>query len=350
MNQLETLNRDIICEKLKSFAKDKKKLLIICHRNPDADTVGSAFALKLIYRALGGSAKCVCDSDAPKYLHFLYSSQETVNYRSNDDNRHDVFCAVDVASTEQLGRLDYLAEKVDFMVDHHGTGTPFAPCWVEPDASACAELICKIYRKLVLEGSIIKDADIARRLYAGISADCGSFKYSNTTPETHMLAASLIDDISKANDGKETHSEIAAKLFDSNSKEDLTAAKLTIEKIKYAADGLISYAVITSEDIQKAGIDEGCLGKSINILRSIDGILGSFVIKQQRDKSLFRVSTRSNCGLNVSEICAEFGGGGHAKASGATITADSPHQAEELMVKAFENAVDRYIKKERHDL
>lgn len=350
MNEFETLNRDLICEKLKIFAAEKKKLLILCHRNPDADTIGSAFALKLIYRALGGSAKCVCDTDAPKYLHFLYSAQETVNYRSNDDSRHDVFCAVDVASAEQLGRLGYLAEKIDFMIDHHGTGKPFAPCWVEPGASACAELICKIYRKLVLEGSVEKDADIARRLYAGISSDCGSFKYSNTTPETHMLAAALIDDISKAEDGKENHADISTRLFDANSKEDLAATKLTIEKIKYAADGLISYAVITSKDMQNAGIDESCLGKSISILRSIEGVLGSFVIKQQKDKNQFRVSTRSNCDLNVAKICEKFGGGGHAKASGASIVAETPRQAEELMVAAFESAVNAYMEKERRDL
>lgn len=339
------LNRDKVCETLKTLAKEKKKLLIVSHKNPDADTIGSAFALKLIYEGLGGSAKCVCDSDAQEYLYFLYSGQATVNYRVNDDVRHEAICSVDVASRAQLGRLDFLADKFDFMIDHHISGEPFAPYWTDYDASACSELITKIYKKLVLEGCIKKNPDIARRLYAGISADCGSFKFSNTTPETHMLAASLLDEISKAKDGKLSASDIARALYDNKTKDELLATKVTIEKMHFICDDRIAYAVITLDDMKAAGVGADSFGGSIGTLRCVNTVMAAFIIKQQKDKKTYRVSTRSNSDINVSEICARFGGGGHIKASGATITADSPEEAEKIMVAAFEEAINKYIDK-----
>lgn len=340
MSNYTAINREEICKQLKAMAKSKKKLLIVCHQNPDGDAVGSAFALKLIYESLGGSAKCVCASDAPRYLHFMYSGQVTIGYRVNDDERHDAFCAVDVASPRQLGKLDFLIGKFDFMIDHHGMGEAFAPHWIEPDASACSEMIAKIYKKLVLDASITKNPDIARCLYTGIAADTGSFKYSNTSPETLIIASGLIDEIGKANDGNMSASEISRVLFDNNTHNDIAAKKLTYNNLRFAADGRIAYCVITSKEMNKAGISEQDMGGCVDIVRSIEGVLVGLIIKQNKKLGEFRISARSNCDIDVAKICAKFGGGGHAKAAGASVPTMDAEKAKRIVIEEFEAAVN----------
>lgn len=347
MGTHEKLDRNSICEKLKEYAANRKKLLIFCHQNPDGDTVGSSFALKLIYEALGGTAKCVCSTDAPQYLRFLYSGQERLSYRSGNELSYNVLCAVDVATPSQLGALGILAGKFSFMIDHHDTGEAFAPCWNDPSAAACGELIYKIYRKLYFEGAIRRDPEIARRLYAAVSSDTGSFKYSNTTPETHLFASELVGEICKANDGGITPWEISRKLHDCNSQSDLQAKKIVIEKLRLAAGGKLSYTVITAEDMEKAKLNESDFGSAIDIPRSVEGTLVGFTIKQsKKDTRSFRISSRSNCDIDVAKVCAQFGGGGHTKAAGATISATNAEEAENTVVRAFAKAVEEYCKKQ----
>ena len=325
-----------IAEKLYNLAKNKEKLLIIAHRNPDGDAVGSAFALKLIYEAMGGSAKCVFADPIPDYLRFLIKGQNDTEYKENEE--FDCMITVDTASIQQMGELSHLADRVSFAIDHHAMGEQYCDALIDGEASAAGEIVYYIYSALVAEGVLENDAEVFRLIYAAISADTGSFRYSNTTYKTHIAVASFIELINEDKNGMST-SEIARLIHDSKSMANLKATKLCIEKMESRADGRITYAVIERADIENSGISDEDMGACIDIPRSVAGSLLSFVIKEAKDseegKRSFRISARSSCDISVAEICRKFGGGGHAKAAGGAVTAENAKEAEKAVLSEF---------------
>ena len=340
-SEYKKLDAEKICDILLEMSKKGESLLIFSHQNPDGDTVGSAFALKLICSQLKIRAKCVCCGDGAPYLHNFYWKQDTLAYSPGEENNFDVLCAVDVASPKQLGFLAKLVGKFSFMIDHHKTGEAFADYYTCPEASACGELIYEIYALLIKRGAAGHDPKIARSLYAAISSDTGSFKYSNTTEKTHIIAAALVEEINKACDGGTDCAEIARILHDSRTVGELRAEKLAIENLRFACGGKLAYLVFTAEMMEQNSLTELELGGLVDLPRSIEGVSVGLTIKQSRtDPRSFRLSSRSNAGVNVAEICKNFGGGGHDKAAGASVEADSPQKAEEIIIPKFAAALE----------
>ena len=330
-----------ICEKLLSCAEKHEKLLIIAHRNPDGDAVGSAFALKEIYKALGGEAKCAFPDPVPDYLRFLVRDQEELSYCENE--AFDTIITVDTASISQMGTLSRLAEKVSFAIDHHAMGEQYCDALIDGNASAAGEIVFDIYSNLEDEGQLEFDADILRLIYAAISADTGSFRYSNTTFTTHMKVACFINIINEDKNGINT-AEIARLIHDSKSMANLKATKLCIDKMKTAEGVKITYAVIERKDIEEAGICDEDMGACIDVPRSVAGSMLSFVLKETKDSKegerSFRISARSSCHISVAEICRKFGGGGHEKAAGGAIVAKTALEAEKAVLSEFLSALN----------
>lgn len=317
-----------------------KKILIIGHTNPDGDAVGSAFALAMIARDAGKEAKCIMPDEVHKRLKFLFSNQESVLYTPGEEKDYDVICAVDVASEGQLGSLGHLAPRVNFMIDHHETGSPFAPHFIDPEASAAGELIYAVYRKMILRGTIKPNPEIARRIYSAIVSDTGSFKYSNVTPMTHMTASELLREINAGVDGGLTTDELCRALFGQRTMKDLTAQMLSIQNLRLFEDGKIGVVLITAQMMKDAGLEERDVGNIVETPRSLEGVKIAISLKQNPGSpQSFKLSSRSNGDEDVASVCAEFGGGGHKKAAGCTIIADSPEKAVEIAVDAFRCAL-----------
>ena len=226
------------------------------------------------------------------------------------------------------------------MIDHHGLGNPYAPVYLEPDCSACGELIYKVYACLAACGKLRRSAEISRRIFAAISSDTGSFKYSNTTPDTLRTAAELMQDINNAADGGKNCAEISRILHDCKTVGALRVEAAAIENLHFAAGGKVAYVIFTADMMERGGLCEDDLGALIDLPRSIDGVAAGFTVKQTlSDRNVFKVSTRSNTELNVADICRKLGGGGHIKAAGATITAESPEAACKAVIGLFEEAL-----------
>ncbi len=329
-----------IADNLKAWADDGKKLLIISHRAPDGDTLGSAFALKLIYEAMGGYAQCTCKSEGTPHLRFLYAGQQEITYTEGLENNFDKLVSVDVASPVQLGDLITIKDKINMMIDHHERGEVFADYYVEGNASAAGEIVYKIYDELLSRGAIGELPYACSRIYSAITSDTGSFKFSNVTPETHMIAAKMLSSMAK--EGID-HSEIARVLHDSYTEKDLRARKVAIENLKVDCDGAFAYVVITKEMLEREDLTEDNTGALIDIPRSVEGVKVAVSIKQAADnENEFRVSSRSNCGIDVAEVCELFGGGGHKKAGGCRVEANSVKEAVSKITGAFKNAVMKH--------
>lgn len=309
-----------------------KPTLILFHRNPDGDAVGSAFALKRILSSLGSPAWCVAPDEVPSRLRFLADSeQKSVLPTSIPASFNGArVISVDVASPSQLGDLrERFGGKVDLMIDHHGNGVPFADHYILPSAAASGEILYSFARRLRADGKLADDRTVNERLYGAISSDTGCFRFSNATPPTHRIAAELIESGIDA-------AEINHLLFESNSLDQVRAEGAAISNLGFAADGKIGYVLFPYSLKASLGVAEEHLENLIEIPRSIEGVRVAFSVRQPSPDGIFRVSMRAACDYDVSALCAKFGGGGHKRAAGCTIEAESM----ESVVKAVLDAID----------
>ena len=173
--------------------KRNKHFLISSHTNLEGDALGSELAFYLLLKKLGKSAVIVNEDDVPYGYDFLPGKDIIRRYKDNMKvPDFDCFAVLDCSGLRRTGevyRLNLKAKKPVLNIDHHISNERFGALnWVEPDASSCAEMVYKLYKKL----GIPFDKDSATLLYTGLLADSGSFRYSNTTSFTHKAAAELL--------------------------------------------------------------------------------------------------------------------------------------------------------------
>lgn len=319
-------------EELISRISEPKNTLILFHRNPDADAVGSAYAMKKILADLGSRAWCVCGEEIPARLRFLCDAEQESVLPENIPTGFEIerIVAVDTASPFQLGRLSELyGDRVDLMIDHHGVGEPYADHYIRPDAAATGEIMFDLVKQLATDGLMQIDEALCIDLYAAISADTGGFRFSNVTADTHLRAAELMaSGIDSA--------QINHLLFDCFSMEQLRARAAGISNLQLFADGKI--AVITFPYAIKAalGLEDHHMSTLVDVARSLEGVMIAISVRQPGTDGSFHVSMRASCDYDVSEVCARFGGGGHERAAGCTFSAENMEDAVEKLVGAID--------------
>lgn len=323
----------IAFEELVSHLEDARDTLILFHRSPDADAVGSAFALKHVLTSLGSRTWCLSANEVPPRLRFLMDAEQTSVLLSSVPTDFDVrrVISVDSASPTQLDSLyETFGGRIDLMIDHHGMGEPYAEyCYIRPEAAATGEILFDLVKQLAREERVeITDA-LCTNLYAAISSDTGCFRFSNVTPKTHLRAAELLS-------GGIDSGEINHRLFDSKSEEQLRAEAAGISNLNLFADDRI--AVITFPYALKAalGLSDEHLETLIDVARSLEGVKVALCIRQPAPEGRFRVSTRSSCDYDVSALCKRFDGGGHTRAAGCTIIASDIAEAMQKIVSEID--------------
>lgn len=321
---------EVSLERLAALLEQPRDTLILMHRNPDGDAVGSAFALRELLAALGSRAWCICETELPERLRFLAESvQDSVLPSSVPfDIETARVVAVDVASPAQLGGLrDRFEEHTDLMLDHHATGTPFArDCFVDGHAAATGESVFDLFR--LLRGRAELTERTAALLYAAISSDTGCFRYSNVTPETHLRAAELLKH-------KIDHAHIDRLLFDSKPMALLRAEAMGIERLRVLHGGRVAIVAVGYADRCAAGLADRDLETLIDVARSLAGVEIAVSVRQPTDAAVFRASVRSAGSFDAAELCARFGGGGHEKAAGCTLFAPDIESAVAMLVDAI---------------
>ncbi len=329
MKSFKKLSFSDVCRELAT----PKNTLILFHTRPDGDAVGSSFALKLLLEAAGSRAWCVCINEVPQRLNFLSKGiqDSALPEAIPADFEAERILTVDTASPTQLGDLyGMFGDRIDMMIDHHVKGEPYADYLVMQGFAAAGEIVFDISRQFLANGVIDRLPEkLDFCLYAAISSDTGCFKYSNVTPQTHIRSAELLKsgiDMARINQ----------LLFDSKSMEVLAVEKAGFDTLKMFHGGKIAVVFFTYEMKQKLGVLDEHLETLIDVARSVEGVDVAVAIRQPGPEKTFRVSTRSAGSVDVSLVCSYFGGGGHVRASGCTIIADSIGHVADLVVEQIE--------------
>lgn len=306
--------------------RERAPTLVLFHRNPDGDAVGSAFALRALLSSLGSPAYCVCADEVPAHLSFLVGDEQASvlaeSVPAGFENARVV--SVDTASPAQLGTLfERFGARVSLMIDHHGVGTPYADHYIMPDAAATGELIFDLFAEM----GVSPVGKAAELLYAAIAADTGSFRYSNTTAATHVRVAKLLEagiDVAT----------LSRQLFEEKSLLQMKAEHAGFERLKLHDNGKLALITFPLSLSRELGVTGEQLGTLIDVARAVRGVQVAAVIKET-DTGVYRVSMRASGEVNVANIAAVFGGGGHVRAAGATIHAPTIEEAEKLLLAAI---------------
>lgn len=286
--------------------KAQNNIEILTHHYPDGDTLGSAYALCLALQSMGKNARVVTSGIVAHKYDYLKDSMQMQTFE------REFVVSVDVAAPSLLGdNQGEYEEIIDLCIDHHGTNSMQAKdIYVESDSSAAAEIVYN----LILELCVKITPEIANCIYTGVSTDTGCFRYTNTTPRTHKIAAELMEF------GADWQN-INAKMFEIKSREQLRLERMVYRTLDYFCEGKVALIYTTMDMLADAGIRDDEVEGLASIPKCIEGVLLGITMREKEDGS-FKISVRSNEGANAAEFCGLFGGGGHPAAAGCTVKGD----------------------------
>lgn len=311
------------CSQLNDIIKASKNILIISHLNPDGDTLGSMCGM---YSAIKDNFKKKADmlllSKVPSVYEFLPYINEAKLLDLYDKSReYDLVIDVDIAAYDRMCEASILFEKAKFTVniDHHKTNNSYAKMnFVYPEASSTGEVLYGIMKDMDWKISL----DTAVALYTAILTDTGSFRFDNTGVKAFQYAAKLVDIGVKP-------AEIYKHCYESNSKELVQFQAHCLSNAVFEDNNKIAYSLIYKKDIEKFNAGDDCTEGLAEKLRAIVTTDVAFIVKQI-GANLSKVSMRSKV-IDVAEICAEFGGGGHKQAAGCVIKSTPADAAKKVL-------------------
>lgn len=289
-------------EAVVQLLEENNNFYIFAHKYPDGDAVGSSHALCRALQSIGKRAKVLMEDEVPQKYKFLEK------YITQDEFEPQFLISVDIADVRQFGEsLNKYSDKIDLCIDHHVTNKKYATdTFLDKSAASASEIIYE----LINEMGINIDKEIAECLYTGVSTDTGCFKYSNVTARTHRVAAELIEkDINLK--------EINRIFFDTKPKKFIKLEMLIYNSIEYFFDGRCAIVCVTPDMLKSCGIKENEFEGIASIPRSIEGVEIGITVREKGEE-VYKISVRTSEKVNATEICEQFGGGGHICAAGFT--------------------------------
>jgi len=294
----------ITFEEACAFLREHDNFIILTHRGPDGDTLGSAYSLERVLRKFGKTAYVrLCDKLPKKYTMMAEGAHPIP-----DGFTPDCVIAVDVAENTMLGSLsEEYKGKVDLCIDHHVSNSDYAKLtYVNAKAAATGEIIYDIALALPVE----VDVDIAKRLYVSLVTDTGSFKFSNTTPRTLIIASELI---SFGFDFTAIH----RNMLDLKTWNQMQLEKSVLSTLTLYDGGVIAVIYVTQQMMDETGTSSEDLEGLAQLPRYVEGTKVGITIKQSGENN-WRISLRSGV-FDASEACKVHGGGGHPRAAGCEL-------------------------------
>ncbi|MDD3190572.1 MAG: bifunctional oligoribonuclease/PAP phosphatase NrnA [Candidatus Pacebacteria bacterium] len=298
--------------------KNSRNILILSHKNPDGDAVGSSLALALALKTLGKEVSCFSVSGIPEVFNFLPG----VDFfrKGADFMNYDLVVLLDCATFSRTGIEDIQRVAASFdrliIVDHHPKTeveeSAESEYWIDEKKSSTAVMIYE----LLIEMGVNISKDVATCLLTGIFTDTGGFQHSNTDESSMRAAAELMKKGPRIE-------KISRNMFSGKSVPAIKLWGKALSRIENSSNTGMAVSYVTMEDIEEAGAKEEDLSGLISVINTVSDAKFSLLLTEY-DKNKIKGSLRSEDykGMDVSRLARGLGGGGHKLASGFEMEGD----------------------------
>jgi phosphoesterase RecJ-like protein len=304
---------DAVVERL----RDARRVLAVGHENPDADTLGATLAICRIVERLGGRADAVITDPVPPLYEFLPAvSRVTTDPDPNAD--YDLLVVSDCGSLDRVGAVaqrhpDLFARLPRVVIDHHASNGADGPgSWIEPASAATCEMVALLATRL----GVPLDADegaLAAELMSGIVMDTATFAHPNATPRTLLVSAALVE-------AGAPLSDISRRLYRTKPDSQLRLFGRILDRIERRDDGRIVWSVLRNADYPATGAIRAHSEGIIDLLAQAEHAEVAMLFKEGENPAETRLSVRTRPGgVDATVLTGQFGGGGHARAAGASV-------------------------------
>ncbi|WP_051489106.1 DHH family phosphoesterase [Peptoclostridium acidaminophilum] len=306
--------------------------IVTSHCNPDGDSIGSLTGLCMALRRLKKKAFVVMDDAVPANLEFLMRLSGASVLEGALPEKYSLI-ALDCGDAKRLCCSEAVKEGAESIIniDHHVSNDCFGDVnYVDKEASSTSEIVYYILKQISKEKKTeLVDSAIASCLYTGLITDTGNFMYSNAGADSFKMACEIM----KIGIDKDS---IVKNLFQSNSYSRMKLLGDALETLSLHGDSIASIE-LTQEMFQRHGVDSNSTEGIIDYARDIENVEIAVLFKE-KSKDDIKVSLRSKEYADVNAIAQKFGGGGHVRAAGCTIS-DTIENAKLLVIAELKKAL-----------
>ncbi|MDG1394132.1 MAG: bifunctional oligoribonuclease/PAP phosphatase NrnA [Flavobacteriaceae bacterium] len=307
---------------LKKILSTPKKVVIVPHKNPDGDAMGSTLGLYHYLEKLGHSATVIAPNDYPEFLKWIPGTESVVIHEKELAvadaliSDADLIFTLDFNALHRCGAMEIPIENskaIKVMIDHHQQPDAYA-AFMYSDVTMCST--CQmVYHFIEKMGDLdLIDITIGEALYTGIMTDTASFRFPLTTSTTHRVIAHLIDV------GVEK-SKIHNSVYDTNSFGRLQLLGCALNNLRFLENFKTAYISLSNKELDAHGFEKGDTEGLVNYGLSLKGAKFAVIFIEHKEESIIKISFRSKGSFDVNEFArTHFHGGGHKNASGGRST------------------------------
>lgn len=304
---------------IKSLLSAPKSIVIVCHRNPDGDAMGSTLGLYHYLKLYHHNTTVIIPNDCPKFLKWLPSNEMVLNFETTTDKSTTLISNADIIFTldfnalhrvgEEMGTCIGASKAIKIMIDHHQQPDGYANyMYSDVSMSSTCEMIYHFIEMLGDEDKI--NSDIGTCLYTGIMTDTGSFRFASTTSKTHSIAGKLIDN-------GVNNAQIHNNIYDANSLNRLHLLGRALQNLIVFPELRTAYITLSQSELDEFHFTKGDTEGFVNYALSIENIVFAAIFIENKQEAIIKISLRSKGNFSVNEFSrAHFNGGGHNNAAG----------------------------------
>ncbi len=295
-----------------------ENIVIVPHKGPDGDAMGSTLGLMHFLRDKGHKATVIAPNDYPHFLKWLPGSEEVIIYETEKERSDQLISQAEIVFTLDFNNLSrsgsmqdslIASDAVFVMIDHHQEPSDYANyTYSDSKMSSTCEMVYKFIDKLRASKKITPE--IATCLYTGIMTDTGSFRFSSTSSDTHRVIADLIDKGAK-------NDRIHNNIYDTNSENKLQLLGTALKNLKVNKELRTAYISLSQEELDRHNFQKGDTEGFVNYGLALDGIIFAVIFIEKANENIIKMSFRSKGHFDVNKFArSHFEGGGHINAAG----------------------------------
>ncbi|WP_024768692.1 DHH family phosphoesterase [Aquimarina macrocephali] len=304
--------------KVRRLLSSTKNIVIVTHKNPDGDAIGSSLALYHYLISFGHDVTVITPNDYPLFLKWMPGEDTILKYDSDIKTalskieKADLIFTLDFNHFSRSGDMENILAKAKatfIMIDHHQQPDDYAEVtYSDPGMSSTCQMIYHFIEKLNDLDKITPEA--ATCIYVGIMTDTGSFRYRSTTSTTHKVIADLID---RGADNTRIHESI----YDTNTLSKIQLKGIALNNLRVLPEYKTAYITLSQKELDQHGFKKGDTEGFVNFGLSIKGIKFAVIFIENKGEEIIKISLRSKGDFSVNEFSRNhFEGGGHNNAAG----------------------------------